>query len=384
MPKMKKRLGEMLIERGLITDRQLAGALALQRQKGMRLGAALVSLGHLTETQLVNALGQILRIKVVELGARAPQSQAVAMVNGDFAAMYELFPFGHRAEQGHSVLTVAMSDPMNFRVIDELGFMTNARIEPVLAKASDISQAILRHYGKGSLSTDMDGDSSEMVIIRSGQSEQTIDTSTGNLEPTPDPLENAPVHLAADLKAPAQLGPKRGQEISAVLLTDEVEDSVPVDNEVHTEPVQAPSTVPTQRPPGQQLARIQPVRVAPATSASPRPGQAGSTGAPSQPAPPIPLTEVKRSPGQPVILGPGKQGVVTGVPVAGRIPDPSSPSYFNEAVGALIDAAGGAVSADQVNALERKFWALMRLLAKKGLITRDEFLEELGPTDGVR
>jgi hypothetical protein len=61
--------------------------------------------------------------------------------------------------------------------------------------------------------------------------------------------------------------------------------------------------------------------------------------------------------------------------------DPNANPYFDAALGALLDAAGGAVNAEAFFRLERRFWALMRVLAKKGLLTSDDFMKELGEED---
>src|SRR6185436_6879871 len=106
---MKKKFGEVLLERGLITPEQLADALALQRRRGMRLGAALVARGHMTETQLVQALGSVLHIAVVDLTKLSPSLEAVRTINARFAEDHDLIPYAVRKERGRRVLSVAMA-----------------------------------------------------------------------------------------------------------------------------------------------------------------------------------------------------------------------------------------------------------------------------------
>src|SRR6185436_12372502 len=100
---MKKKFGEVLLERGLINQEQLADALALQRRRGMRLGAALVARGHMTETQLVQALGSILHTPVVDLTKTEISKEAVRMITGKFAEDHDLMPYAVRKERGRKV-----------------------------------------------------------------------------------------------------------------------------------------------------------------------------------------------------------------------------------------------------------------------------------------
>lgn len=345
---MRKKLGELLIERGVITPKQLSEALELQRRRGHRLGAALVLCGHIDETQLVSALSDLLKIKVVDLTRIAPDPRAIQMVKHSFAAQNDLFPYAQRWERGSTHLTVAMADPMNYRVIDELGFITNANIEPVLARPSDVDRAIRKHYGSrvaapggfAPLRLDSNPGSAEMTIVRGPGQEETINMETGEIispfaktkaeEPKVEAakLENAPVNLPPDSSTGAT------PEISAVLLTEEVDEDVPVD--AVSGPLPANQAPRSGQPPHLSVAN--------------QGGMSHET--------PIPLTAVKQRPN------------------VGREPDTNP--YFNEALGALIDAAGEAVNAESFVRLERKFWALMRVLAKKGILTNEDFIKELG------
>jgi type IV pilus assembly protein PilB len=106
---MKKKFGELLLERRLITPEQLADALELQRRRGMRLGAALVARGHITETQLVEALSSALNLRVVDLTAVKVNPQAFRLVGPKFAIDHELFPYDIRKERGRRVLSISES-----------------------------------------------------------------------------------------------------------------------------------------------------------------------------------------------------------------------------------------------------------------------------------
>lgn len=183
---MRTRLGDLLVERGLIDREQLQRALTLQRRNGMRLGQVLVSCGHIDEAGLTAALGQLLRVRTIQLAEVSPDPEAVAMVSARFAAERDLFPVRLVRDRGRRTLTVAMSDPMDMRALDELGFMVDARVEAVLASASDIDRAIRQAYGPRlaghastrplSLSLEGDETGGRMTILRRGGGEEEIQT----------------------------------------------------------------------------------------------------------------------------------------------------------------------------------------------------------------
>src|SRR5512139_3240040 len=116
----KKRIGEMLLEAGIIDETQLKAALGHQRQWGVRLGHAVVDLKFATEQEVVKVLARrfgfdVARLDQVEAYAH---QQAVGLVPREFALKHNVFPLGADT----STLSVAMSDPSNLAVIDELRF----------------------------------------------------------------------------------------------------------------------------------------------------------------------------------------------------------------------------------------------------------------------
>lgn len=308
---MRKKLGELLVERQAITRAQLQEALNLQRDNGMRLGTALIHLGHLTEEELTEALSQLFQIPVVDLRGLEPEPEALTSVPVRFAAEHDLFPYRLRTERGRKVLTVAMADPTDVRVVDELGFMSNAHIEPRLAGSAAIDQALRRQFGTrlGHLGTSgqtpmqlrQDSSAGTMTILRPGGSEEEIHTGARPASQRRPKAQTQDIPLARvqEVKPRSPMG----REDSAILLTEEVSGSFPVDVQ----------SLPSKPPP-----------------LPPRSDHHGA-GAPS-----------------------------------------------DAPMGALVGASGQAVDAEAVLRLERRFWALMRVLAKRGLLNKEEFLKELG------
>ena len=142
---VRKRLGEMLLEAGAIDDAQLQAALSHQRKWGGKLGQALVDLKLVTEPQIVGALSRKLGYEIVEVSAlqRTPAlEEALKLVPSDVAVRQTVLPI----ESDASSLTVAMSDPSNIAVVDELAFRTGRRIKIALAGDRAITAAVQRLY----------------------------------------------------------------------------------------------------------------------------------------------------------------------------------------------------------------------------------------------
>lgn len=143
----KKRLGELLIEAGVIDEAMLQSALGHQRRWGGRLGQALLDLKLTSEAAVVAALARKLGFEVARLGSLEPLAleAALKLVGKDFAVRYTVFPMA----ADHSTLTVAMADPTNLALSDELRFRTNRRVKVCIGGDREIAEAIRTHYPSG-------------------------------------------------------------------------------------------------------------------------------------------------------------------------------------------------------------------------------------------
>jgi len=141
----RKRIGEILIEAGIIDEDHLRAALVEQRRKGGPIGRALVELKLVAEETLVAALSRQLAVPVVDLDALEVPQAVVDLVPGEWAEAHGLVPFA----QPMKFLDVAMSDPNNLRVLDELRVRTNLNIRAHLAGPKAIERALGRYYGRG-------------------------------------------------------------------------------------------------------------------------------------------------------------------------------------------------------------------------------------------
>jgi Type II secretion system (T2SS), protein E, N-terminal domain len=302
---MKKRLGEILLERGLIDVDQLNSALAHQRQWGMRLGTALVSKGFIAEGVLTRVLSESLGIPMVDLARLAVEPKALQVVPRRIAEQYEVFPIALREQpNGRRLLLLAMADPLNAVAIDEIGFTTDTIVKPAIAQISSLEQAIKKHYYGARLdiaplaleraTMQPVATTDEPMTIMGGHGEERVVDTTGKHAITP-----------------------------VVQLTDEVTDRTAV-AELRREFARRDLSVP------------------PTLTTPPVEYQGHPTGVFSMPA------------------GSGES-----VPVG------------QDDVLSITRAA----DIEAVEALEKKFWALMRILAKRGLVTKEEFLAELRQGD---
>ncbi|HET9554514.1 MAG TPA: hypothetical protein VFP50_16235, partial [Anaeromyxobacteraceae bacterium] len=141
---MKKRLGELLLEAGAIDEAMLQSALGHQRRWGGRLGQALLDLKLVPEATVVEALSRSLGFEVARLGELEPYAldQAKRLVGRDFAARNNVFPMAADT----STVTVAMSDPTNLALVDELRFRTGRRVKVCIGGDRAIAEAIRTHY----------------------------------------------------------------------------------------------------------------------------------------------------------------------------------------------------------------------------------------------
>ena len=140
----QKTLGSILKEKGIITEEQLQAALKLQEEnQDLRLGDALVRLGYATWDQVTAALGELLDYQVVDLRKIKIPIEAIEAVPKSVAMQHKIIPIGRQ----DGVLTVAMSDPFDLYAMDNLRFMLNTDVRPVLAAPDAIEEAINKYYG---------------------------------------------------------------------------------------------------------------------------------------------------------------------------------------------------------------------------------------------
>lgn len=137
----RKRLGDLLIEAGLITREQLEETLK-EKAPGQKLGDALLQRGYITEQQLIEVLEFQLGIPHVSLYRYPIDPKLMNLVPKEFAKRNMLIPLKQEGDR----LFVAMADPMDFFAIDDLRLSTGFHIEVAIASKDDILRAINKYY----------------------------------------------------------------------------------------------------------------------------------------------------------------------------------------------------------------------------------------------
>jgi type IV pilus assembly protein PilB len=139
---VRKKLGETLIQAGLITEEDLRTALAEHKRSGERLGAVLVRMNLATERQIAKALAYQLGFPYVNLSENPPEPGVVTLISKDIALKRSCVAL--KLEK--NLLTVAMADPLLFSLVQDLEFQTGYRIKQVVATRPDILDAIAAGY----------------------------------------------------------------------------------------------------------------------------------------------------------------------------------------------------------------------------------------------
>ncbi|MFD2369064.1 GspE/PulE family protein [Brevibacillus sp. GCM10020057] len=150
----RKRLGDILVESGIITEEQLQEALAEQKKSKLKLGDHLLQSGYITEQQLIEILEFQLGIPHVSLFRYRLDPALSAIVPEELARRYSLIPL----KKEENKLTVAMVDPLDYYAIDELRMSTGFVINVAIATRDEIGRAISRMYSmQGSVQELMEG-----------------------------------------------------------------------------------------------------------------------------------------------------------------------------------------------------------------------------------
>jgi type IV pilus assembly protein PilB len=143
-PARRRRLGELLIDAGVLDESRLKAALAEQKKWGGKLGRCLVELGFVDEDSMMRALSRQLNLQAIELDTAQLPSTVTQLLRVDLCERYGIFPIG--GDSKTRTLQLATSDPTNAEANQELSVATNSRIVLTVATGSAIDRAIRRYY----------------------------------------------------------------------------------------------------------------------------------------------------------------------------------------------------------------------------------------------
>ena len=141
----KRRIfGQLLKDKGFVTDNQIQEALAIQKQKGGPIGDILVSLHYVTNDQIMLAMGEYLGQEILNIEGMDIPSEIINMVSPAIAQLYRIIPIHLKDD----TLTIVQADALNFETIDDLRLMLKHQIKPVLCHKDIVLCALEKHYPK--------------------------------------------------------------------------------------------------------------------------------------------------------------------------------------------------------------------------------------------
>lgn len=139
---MERKLGEMLVKDNVISQDELDEALKQQEATRRSLGHVLIDLGLTSEWEMAAALGKQLNVPFITLSHYEIDEQVLNTIPTDIVKKYKIVP----VDKTGDALTIALSDPSNIYLLDELKLLTKTDIIPVISFESDITEAIERYY----------------------------------------------------------------------------------------------------------------------------------------------------------------------------------------------------------------------------------------------
>ncbi|MEK4849547.1 ATPase, T2SS/T4P/T4SS family [Paenibacillus sp. FSL H7-0756] len=186
---IKKRLGDLLVENGIISEEQLQEALIDQRKTKRKLGDLLISQGYITEQQLIEVLEFQLGIPHVSLHKYHIDPAITQIIPESMAKRYQVLPF---LKEGGKLM-VAMADPLDYFAIEDLRMSTGFRIEPAISTRDELQRAIARHYGMR--------DSMNQMLIELPTQEEITETEITDEDSPIVRLVNQMIQQAVQLRA---------------------------------------------------------------------------------------------------------------------------------------------------------------------------------------
>ena len=183
-----ERLGDLLVREGLITREQLEKALQEQRQSGTRVGYNLVKLGFIPETELTKMLARQHKMPAVDLSKFEVDPRIAKLIPGDLAIKHLVLPL----KRDGRTLTVAMADPTNLGVLDDLKFITRYDIFPVIGGEFTLKTVIEKLYETAvdtqvadlmSVIDDMTGD--DVEVLEEKEEDVSAAALTAQMEDAP-------------------------------------------------------------------------------------------------------------------------------------------------------------------------------------------------------
>jgi type IV pilus assembly protein PilB len=188
--RIKKRLGEMLLEAGLLNKEQLGQALENHKKFGLKLGQFLVHQGIVSESEIVELLSRQLKIEKYRPDKYPVDLGLSKIVPADIAQKYQVVPLRKKGQ----LLVIAMTDPLDIKAMDTVEVLANTEVEPVICTEQELNQMFGSLYG---MYSDLDGvlESIEQIQYDTDSDTEIETTTIEDVEVSSlhDMAEEAPV-----------------------------------------------------------------------------------------------------------------------------------------------------------------------------------------------
>ena len=214
----RPKVGEILIQAGVIDELQLASALGEQSRWGRRIGMTLIKLGMVQEGHLVRALARQFDLPVASLAGKKIAPEVIALVPAKVACEHSVIPLFVKKEGHRELLFLGMEEPSDLGVLDDLAFRTGMMIRPVMVGPTEIGEAIDRYYtAKAAVAQtmlpDMDraADALTETNLRRIQ-EEAAPTLSQLLTPSPVP---EPIPAEVELESDLEVEPEPAKQVTA-------------------------------------------------------------------------------------------------------------------------------------------------------------------------
>ncbi len=167
-----KRIGELLLNAGLINQEQLATALREQKNNPGRLGSILVRLGYISNEDLINFLSVQFGVPAVDLHDFKISKEILELIPSELVTKYNILPINRIG----STLIVATCDPTDLSALDDIKFITGYNVEITIASEASIKEAIDRFYDSSSMLEDIiaEFDDEELELLKEEEEPDTI------------------------------------------------------------------------------------------------------------------------------------------------------------------------------------------------------------------
>ena len=140
--KIEKPLGQLLIERGIISNSQIQEALEVQKKEGGLIGEVIVKLGFAKEEEIAQCISLQYGFPFLSLNNYEISPDVIKLVPKHIASYYCLIPI----DKIQNILTVAMANPLNYEAIEDLEYSTSLNVQVFISTPSEIRKAIEKFY----------------------------------------------------------------------------------------------------------------------------------------------------------------------------------------------------------------------------------------------